>query len=376
MGIWQPEVPVERNRVLELNRGNPAVWTYTLSSNQQFPAGTTAVLELKNTYGQAVGVWVGTVTGGIIRFDQLASIADAIPRGTSWTLTASYGGTAPRQLAQGTVIRSEAPFPDAPANSTLFDAVQYSYSFGTPGFVVDTSWRILNGKPRVYDNSAAALPNAVAAGTLLTGVPWDDVFMMFFAPVKTDAVRFTYNVIRQGNGDAWIAICSNYDATNYACVHHKRTASGDTISIATGTGPVTITDRQVVTYSTSSLDNFTAEFNPSSNTYAVYLGTSLTPLVQWQDATNIVFHGEGERYVGLGFKSALLTPGVEVSDWIVQDNIGGSYGGGFYGSATVYALKAIVTATAYAPVVSVAGTVNAVRATATALAIPPTSVTG
>lgn len=328
MGIWTPEVRVESNRVLELNRSNPAVWTYTLPGNRQFPTGTVAALTLKNTFGQVVGTWVGTVAGGSVAFDQSGqqALVDAIPRGTSWTLIASYGGTSPRMLAQGTVVRNEAPFPDAPPQSSLFNGVQYQYSFGTPGFVFDPSWRILNGSPTVYDNSGASLPNAVAAGTLLTGlVPWDDVAMLWFAPLNTDSVRLTYNTIRNGAGACWVVLCSNYDMTNYAALYHQGVfLSGawqhDTVQIHTGSGPVTTVGRgSPVNYTTVSNQNYTAEFNPITNTYNLYVGTSLSPVVSWTDTTNVVDHGEGERYVGFAFKSDVLTPGIEVSDWIISD---------------------------------------------------------
>nr|WP_074248032.1 hypothetical protein [Mycobacteroides abscessus] len=264
-------------------------------------------------------------------FLEAKAISNALPRGASWTLHIQTPDLdEPRLELQGTVIRSEAPFPDAPPQSGEFDGVQYRYSFGTPGFVVDPAWRIMNGKPRVYDNAYRSLPNAVAAASITDGAGggptlFDDVAMLYYAPLKTDAIRLTYNTIRFGSGTAWIAICSNYDMTNYAALKHNGVFLNglwqhDTVEVVTGTGPVTTQSRVTpVQYTTATNQNYTAEYNPLTNAYSLYVGTSLTPIVSWTDTTQLVNHGEGERYFGLGFKSDLLTPGVEISDIIIAD---------------------------------------------------------
>ena len=331
MAIWTPSTRVLSNQPLELNRDNPLHYSYTLSGGKKFPSGTTAFLTIKNTYSQTLGVFEGAVAGGTVTFLETKAIANALPRGASWTLHVQTPDLDEARLElQGTVIRSEAPFPDAPPHSGEFDGVQYRYSFGTPGFVVDPAWRIMNGKPRVYDNSSRSLPNAVAAASITDGAGggptlFDDVAMLYFAPLKTDAIRLTYNTIRFGSGYGWVAICSNYDMTNFAAIRHRGVfLSGlwdhDTVEVVTGSGPVTLQSRTTpVNHSTATNQNYTAEYNPLTNTYSLYLGTSLTPIVSWTDTTQIVDHGEGERYFGLGFKSDLLTPGVEISDIIIAD---------------------------------------------------------
>lgn len=324
--IWVPSTPVESNRALELNRGNQATWKYTLASKKQFPDGTSAHLSLFNTYGQSVGTWEGEVDGGTITFDADASTADAIERGTAWQLFAEIDGTT-RLLAQGTVIRTEAPFPDAPPKSSEYDGVRYQYSFGTPGLLRDPAWRIMFGAPRVYDNSARQLPNAVSAGSLIGGdlTIFGQAAMLWYAPLRTDAVRLTYNTIRNidnSNGEAWVVICSNYDMTNWAGFRHRQVFGigqwdSDTLEIVTGSGPTTFTTRATVSGDTANNTYYTAEYNPLTNTYTLWKGT--TQVLQWTDSTNVVNHGQGERYVGFGFKGAVLNSGVQVSDWLIGD---------------------------------------------------------
>ncbi|WP_132855822.1 LtfC-like domain-containing protein, partial [Mycobacteroides abscessus] len=213
MAIWTPSTRVLSNQPLELNRDNPLHYKYTLSGGKKFPSGTTAFLTIKNTYSQTLATFEGIVAGSTVTFLEAKAISNALPRGASWTLHIQTPELdEPRLELQGTVIRSEAPFPDAPPQSGEFDGVQYRYSFGTPGFVVDPAWRIMNGKPRVYDNAYRSLPNAVAAASITDGAGggptlFDDVAMLYYAPLKTDAIRLTYNTIRFGSGTAWIAIC-------------------------------------------------------------------------------------------------------------------------------------------------------------------------
>lgn len=324
--IWQPSTAVESNRVLQLNRGNHATWTYTLGANRRFPDGTAAYLKLFNTYGQQLGEWEGEVDGGTILFDQDAGVADAIPRGTSWQLFAEIDGVV-RLLAQGTVIRTEAPYPDAPPTSSEYDGVRYQYSFGTPGFLTDPAWRIMAGLPKVYDNSSRGLPNAVAAGSLASGdlSIFGSAAIMYYAPLRTDAVRLTYNTIRNfanSNGELWVVICSNYDMTNWAGFCHKQVFGvgqwdADTLEIVTGSGPTTFTTRVATSGDTSNNTYYTAEYNPLSNKYTLWKGT--TQVLTWTDSTNVVNHGPGERYVGFGFKGAILNSGVQVSDWLIAD---------------------------------------------------------
>lgn len=324
---FKPKYPVQSYLTIYMERSNPFEWSYSLGRGKKFPFGTNAYLTFQNTYTQVLAVWEADASTGDLLFFAEAADADAIPDGTAWKLTVDLNdGNSPRVFAQGNVIRVEAPFPDDPSQSNEFDNVQYGYSFGSPGLIVDPAWRILNGHPRVYDNSGASLPNAVAAGSLQGGdlAIFDDVAMLYYAPLNNDPVRLTYNVVRGQaviGGEAWIVICSNYDMTNSAAIYHRQGIGQDVSGIATGTGPVTYQVRKQIAHATTSLDNYTAEYNPSSNTFNLYMGNSTTPLVSWEDTTEVVNHGLGERYVGFAFKSAFLSPGIEVSDWIISDSV-------------------------------------------------------
>lgn len=320
--VWKPTFPVESNRVLELNRSNPVGWQYKLAKGEP----SDAFLEIRNSYGQLLDTWAGEVDGQIVSFDQEPDATDTIPRGSSWQLFCEIDGVT-RVMAQGLVVRHEAPFPDAPPQSSEYDGVRYQYAFGTPGLLRDPAWRILNGAPTVYDNSLRQLPNGVAAGSLLGGSlsVFGSAAMLWFAPLQTDAVRLTYNTIRNfdnSNGELWVVVCSSYDMSNWAGFYHKQVFGvgswdNDTIQIVTGSGPTTFTTRATFTGDTANNSYYTAEYNPLTNTFTLWRGT--TEVLQWTDSTNVVNHGLGERYVGFGFRAAVLNSGVQVSDWLIGD---------------------------------------------------------
>lgn len=336
--IWAANVPVLSNRVLELNRGNPCQYTYTLPTGT-FPTGTTSALALFDTSGDVVGAWAGTVSGATISFVQPSSVTDLIPAGTSWTLTVTYP-SAPNatMLVQGTVVRNEAPFPGASPTNVL-EAVTYSYTFATPGILSDTAWNVLTGQPVVYDNSSVNLPNAVAAGApsvvwLDTGSvsvydddsPWSQASMLYYAPLPSDPVSMSYNVVNGDGvlgGETWIVVCSAYDMSSGVAFFHQQFSSEGTptVGIATMTGPTTFDVQESVNYTTNSNDNFIAQYDPATNTYALFLFGNTTPLVTWTDAANTVQHGPGYRYVGFSFESGLQAPGVEICNWNINPGV-------------------------------------------------------
>lgn len=345
--IWAQNVPVLSNRVLELQRGNAAQYTYTLP-NGTFPTGTTSALAVFDTSGNVIGAWAGTVSGATISFVQPSSVTDKIPAGSSWTLTVTYPSAAnATMLVQGTVVRNEAPFPgQSPTN--ILEAVDYSYTFATPGILSDAAWNILTGQPVVYNNSSVNLPNAVAAGApsvefldtgsvsvLTDSSPWSQASMLYYAPLPSDPVSMSYNVVNgQGvlGGETWIVVCSAYDMSSGVAFFHQQFSSTGTptVGIATMTGPNTFDVQASVNYTTLSNDNFVAQYNPATNTYALFLFGDTTPLVTWTDSASAVPHGPGYRYVGFSFESGLQAPGVEICNWNI--NPGVVYAAGEYTS--------------------------------------------
>jgi hypothetical protein len=344
-----PRYSVQSNQSIQLSRGNNLDYIYMPVPNVQLPYGASGYLTFFNSYGNVLDVVEAdnTATGGnCLRFQELSTVTDLFPAGTSWTITVDMNdGEQPRLLMQGIVTRVEAPFPSlAPAN--VLDTVQYSYTFATPGVLSDVAWNVLSGTPIVYNNSTLNLPNAVAAGApsdiildggdasvASTSNPWERATMLYYAPLPADAVSLSYNVVTGGalslGGETWVIISSAYDMNTCVAFFHQQDSSSGTptIGIATGSGPTiggaqTQWDVQVsVPYTTTNMDNFIATYNPLTDTYALWLFGGTAPLLTWTDSADLIPHGPGFRYLGFSFESGALAPGVEICNWYANPNV-------------------------------------------------------
>lgn len=311
-----PVYPVKSNRVIELQKGNPFEWAYR--PFRALPEGSIGYLTFKNLAEQVLDVWESDdQIEGALRFFAEEDRTDVIPRNASWTLTIDLGdGSSPRLFEQGIVTRVEAFFAEGP-DSGVWSGSYYQYPFSTPGVLLDPSWEIRAGAPRIYDNSGSDLPNALGAGS----PSYDQSALMWFAPLKGDTAKVTYSLVR-GVGEIWVLVCTNYDLSNSAGVYHKQQASGnDTIGIATGNGAFSYTNKATATHSRVNPQNFTAIYNPNSNTFSAYIGDDLaTPAVSWPDSSGVVHHGLGERYLAVILKPS-SGAGVQIGNWVASDSV-------------------------------------------------------
>lgn len=323
---------VDDRMAIDLTLNNRAGWVYTLDGFKKFRPGTTAQLKVYNAAGTVIDTWPATVSANLrsITIDQDADDADAIPAGTWWRLYVNEPGdyyviTQRRVVAQGQFTRSDPQYPNF--SEIALDAADYQYSFVTPGYLTDPSWRIIKGEPRIYDNSERNLPNGVAAGSRYGGDPvkYGTAAIMWYAPLNTDTVSLSYRTIRNfdnSNGELWVVISSNYDMTAWAGFYHRQQFAyvgawdQDELEIVTGTGPLTFTTRQTTRGDTANNSYYTAQYNFSTNTYKLFQGAQ--QLLTWTDTNNIVKHGPGRRYVGFGFKGAKLNAGVQIADWNIS----------------------------------------------------------
>lgn len=306
MGIWKPELP-RRMVVMNLAEGDQPTYTYKLSLNERkvFLDGAAATLSFMNSFKQSVGVWEGHVQDGVVSFpDVTAADLTNLVRGVTFTLGIADLNGKVREPLWGHVVRNEPRYPDNPDNNTEFVAAKYDWDFGgVAGAVSDPSWRIMNGAPTVWVN-----PNGVYG--VACGILFDDAAMLWYAPFKGDSIQVNYTTISSGAGKSGVAICSNYDMTNYLCITHEAGISNNILHIEVGNSPVTTTSVAQVNHATATGENFTVVYNNVTQTVSVYLGTNLqTPLLSWTDDTGKVDHGPGNRYFGLNWRASLLATG-------------------------------------------------------------------
>lgn len=143
---------------------------------------------------------------------------------------------------------------------------------------------------------------------------------------KKYATEYQYaeaKIVEAHYGKSAICIMSNETMTNYACAVVENTFAGRFLHIATGNSPTSITVRQ--SWAKPNLlgwretDRVGIGFDPDTKTYTGYVNK--TPVVTWQDNTDIVSTGTDNRSQGFLFDidGNLLTDGIGFADIIAYD---------------------------------------------------------
>lgn len=191
--------------------------------------------------------------------------------------------------------------------------------------VLNSHWVTVSGEAEVH--TWLAFPRTIgpeSAGHTTAALRWD-------TQISTDSVKVVVTLHRFGVGKYNIAVCSNTGMTNWLGVQFDATT--DKIAIVTGSGPTTVTSRintdhivvqpiipQIGWYWTHNTHyepvrtgmQYTIQYDYTPNVIKVFKGNNLgTPLLEWEDAADVVSHGSGHRYVAQSWVAGLLTPGVE-----------------------------------------------------------------
>lgn len=143
---------------------------------------------------------------------------------------------------------------------------------------------------------------------------WDSAAILHATQASQDSVKVVFRVFRFGEGAFTVAVCSNNDLTDWCGIQFNSAGLVNTVHVVTGTGPTTYSyvgeyDWEFVNQGTV----FTVTYNSVDNTYRLYRNASTTPLLAWEDESNAVTHGAGQRYVGMIWETSVLSSGVEPS---------------------------------------------------------------
>ncbi len=143
---------------------------------------------------------------------------------------------------------------------------------------------------------------------------WTDAAIRHTTQASQDSVKVVFRAFRFGEGKFTVVLCSNSDMTNWCGVQFLSAGLINAVLVVTGSGPTTYTEVGEWRYElTTSGTVFAITYNDVDNTYRLYRNTSTTPLLEWEDESNAVTHGAGQRYVGMVWETSVLSPGVEPS---------------------------------------------------------------
>lgn len=110
-------------------------------------------------------------------------------------------------------------------------------------------------------------------------------------------------------------ICSNNSQTMMAALGIE----GDRLQILTGTGLASLTARASLSITNVAGDGFAIEYNPADNTFYGFKNSDPAPIIEWEDTTNIVPHGLGNRFTGSAVTRVPFNNSGRITAWMAYD---------------------------------------------------------
>ncbi len=314
--------PVLGSVVLSRN----AVWkhVYTLPHGMEFPLGTEARVVFTDRAGGDLGEFYAdmgaTSATWIVEPDDFSPI----PAGSNFEMFIELpDGTF--KIRYGRVVRRDPSFPLSPTNSARFEAAMFEDLLQRD--MVGPYWTNKSGAVAMHALDGTPANWGMAVRNLAGFLPltlWENAAVLWYAPVRSDTVEITVGLQDGGDGDCTIVLCSNYTMTNWMGIRfHDGMGSGDEIRAVVGNSPLTMS-AQGTGYSHIVPDNgnlYTIRYSLPSNKVSVYIGSNLTPVLEWTDSSHLVTHGMGHRYVGAVWNGSFATPGPIMYYWKAKDDV-------------------------------------------------------
>lgn len=301
------------------------VWDNRMLSpdRENWPVGTTARIEVTDRSGADLATFNTTPVGNTIRFVVDPADLAELPDGANFEMFVTIHDDEldedlTYKVRYGRVVRREVTFPANPVNSSVYNAALYTDSVGLRD-TLGPFWVQKANKTVMHDNTIFSKPFGMGNDFFF----FDKSATHWYAPLRSDSVKVQVSIMKVGGGQVVVALCSNYGMTDWIGVLFDCTAN--TVRPVTGSigGPTEWTNQsttvsQVVT---DTPDTYTVWYDFPTNTIRLFHGSSLTPLFTWEDLTNVVAHGEGNRYTGLIYRGSLLSAGPQVSYWSAKDDL-------------------------------------------------------
>lgn len=304
---------------LSLSRGEqfqPPPLTPRRHGLVQWPDEATVHTVFYDTAGGVIADIAGTVTPDAITFDVDAEEVDIVPAGAHFETFVVTNDGKSHQVRYGQVIRKEAYFANRPATTTINHALQFRDNFYSRTGLVGSKWFVTLGKPTIYDNGSN--PNGVGPHTAL----FVDAAMRFYAPLNSDSVTLSFNLLNPGAGRTGLVLCSNADMTSYLFAAFETGLNNNFIHLGVGQGPIQMVDQvPEVSHTVVNNTNYKLRYDDLTKRLSLLNSDQTTEIVGWTDEDEIVPHGQGYRHFGANWQASLLSTGVQITTISAQDGI-------------------------------------------------------
>jgi hypothetical protein len=279
--------------------------------------------------GSQVAEVEGEIEGRYARFYSNYADVEAVPNGAVFYVYLELAGDTAdgeHMLFYGSVFRREHVFPDSPAIASNTVVRQFEDTFNRPAGAVGGRWKTLVGRPVIFDNtewwSGYDGPNTVGPQyTFLSRY-----FMYYYQPFNDDSVELSVMATDKGSGKTIITLCQNSTASSYLYVGFNSATDPEGVEVGYGTGPdigivggayAVLEPQDTGTFDipgNNGMATFKIRYDDSTKKLGLYSDDYTTEFASWTDAGNIVPHGRGYRYFGVGGNSGVLDSGVQIAN--------------------------------------------------------------
>jgi len=290
------------------------------------PGSTVRLVFLDSSGAQIQNDIDGEVVGRYVQFrTEYANVAE-VPNGALFYVYLDTGDSEGEDMVfYGTVFRRQHTFPDNPAITVNNVVRRYEDDFQRPAGAVGGRWKVLVGRPRIFDNTdwfglGPDHPNTVGPDFNF----FTSYFMYYYQPFNDDSVEITISATKKGNGMSIFTLNQNSSASSYRYVGFNGLTNKVELGFGTGPDIGTIIAPTGVLQPQITPVNLTVPGNDGEATYkitydevtkelAFWNADRTTKIASWTDDDNLVPTGKGYRYFGLGGNANLFDSGVQFS---------------------------------------------------------------
>lgn len=316
---------VARKTITTIQSGSVYKERWVLPDEQ--PSGTTVRIVFLDSAGGELVQFPGTVDRFTLQFNEPYNSVDIVPNGAGFYVYVQRPDddeTDEHMVRYGSVFRRELTFPNSPSTAVSTVVRQFEDSFQRPPGAVGGRWKVLIGRPVIFDNVdwfglGEDHPNTVGPQYAF----YSRYFMYYYQPFNDDTVEMSVSLTRKGTGKTIVTLAQNSAASSFLYVGFN---GNNTVELGYGNAPdignvftptgalePQIEPVALTLPGNSGLGTYKIRYDDVTKKLGFYNEDKTVKYCEWEDDEDVVPHGKGYRYFGVAGNSNITDSGAQVA---------------------------------------------------------------